>query len=362
MDQIQKEGNSGMLCGKHEKIKNALPSDVDGILLTSEICQYYACGFEFQDGYVLITKNKTYLLCDFRYTEAAKDCCQSTVSVEETTRLGQILADENVKNLMFEEDFLTVLSLERLREKHSFVNFVRSDGLVKKLRAFKEKDEIECTVKAQRIAEKAFASVLPLIKEGVTERALATELEFLMRRNGASSQAFETICISGSATSKPHGVPEDKPIEKGFITMDFGATYKGYKSDMTRTVCLGRANGEMRDIYNTVLRAQRSALEYLIHGRDCFEADKRARDIINEKYNGTFGHSLGHGVGLEIHESPRLSPSAKGEVLAAGNIVTVEPGIYIPRHMGVRIEDMIVVYEDHTENITVCDKELIEIC
>ncbi len=352
-----------MLFGKHEKIKNALPSDTDGILLTSGIAQYYACGFEFEDGYVLITKNKTYLLCDFRYTEAAKAHGASGAVIDEASRLGDILCDENLKVLMFEEDFLTVSELERLQTKYNFVKFVKSNGLIKRLRAVKDEDEIECTVCAQRIAEKSFSALLPLVKEGVTEIELATELEFLMRKNGASSEAFPTIFISGASTSKPHGVPENKPIERGFVTVDFGATYKGYKSDMTRTFSFGRASEEMKEIYGTVLKAQTFALEYLeCGGRDCFEADKRARDIIDEKYKGTFGHSLGHGVGLQIHESPRLSPACKGETLIKGHIVTVEPGIYIPHHMGVRIEDMVVVYEKTVKNITEYPKELIEIC
>ena len=352
-----------MFFGKHEKIKNALPASVDGILLTSGIGQYYACGFEFEDGYVLITKEKTYLLCDFRYTESAKAYGCSGALIDDSAHLGDILCDENIKTLMFEEDFLTVYGLERLQTKHSFVKFVKSNGLLKRLRAVKEADEIEYTITAQRIAEKSFTSLLPLVKEGVTETELATELEFLMRKNGAGCEAFPTIFISGSSTSKPHGVPENKPLERGFVTVDFGATYKGYKSDMTRTFSFGKASGEMKGIYNTVLKAQTKALEYLeCGGRDCFEADRCARDIINEKYNGTFGHSLGHGVGLQIHENPRLSPAVKGEILVKGHIVTVEPGIYIPHHMGVRIEDMIVVYENTVKNITEYPKELIEIC
>ncbi len=352
-----------MLFGKYGKIQNALQGDVDGILLTSEISQFYATAFEFQDGYVLITKDKTYLLCDFRYTEAAKEHCRENITVGEASRLGDILADENIGTLMFEEDFLTVADLDKLTEKHSFVKFVKSNGLVKKLREFKEDDEIECTVKAQRIAEKSFSELLPFVKEGMTETELAANLEFLMCKNGSQGKAFETIFISGASTSKPHGTPRNVPIEKGFVTVDFGAVYNGYRSDMTRTFVLGRATYEMKDIYNTVLKAQISALEYLENGgRDCFKADRCARGIINEKYNGTFGHSLGHGVGLQIHENPRLSPACKGEKLSSGHIVTVEPGIYIPTCMGVRIEDMVVVYGTEVRNITKCPKELIEIC
>lgn len=349
------------MTGKHIKIKNALPESADGILLTSYVSQYYACGFDFEDGYVLLTKDKTYLLCDFRYTEAAKQAVKD-VYVCDRTELYDILADNKIKTLMFEEDTISVHTLENLKEKYDFISFIPSDGLVRALREYKDDDEIEYTVKAQRIAEQAFAHVLPLIKEGVTETDIALELEFFMRKNGADSEAFKTICISGKQTSKPHGTPRRVPLEKGFITMDFGATYKGYKSDMTRTVCLGFADKKMKDIYNTVLKAQLSALDYLKDGRDCFEADSVARRIIDEKYKGSFGHSLGHGVGLEIHESPRLSQGAKGEKLKKGHIVTVEPGIYLPSEMGVRIEDMIVVYDDGAENITNCPKELIEIC
>lgn len=349
------------MTGKHEKIKNALPDGADAILLTSYVSQYYACGFDFEDGYVLVTKDKTYLLCDFRYTEAAKKEVKDA-EICERGELLSLLSDLEIKKLMFEEDTLSVGRLESLKTKYNFVEFIPSSGLVSSLRQFKDDDEIEYTVKAQRIAEKAFDRVLSFIKEGVTEKELALELEFFMRKNGADAEAFKTICISGKQTSMPHGTPRDVPLEKGFITMDFGASYKGYKSDMTRTVCFGKASEKMKDIYRTVLNAQLAALDYLKCGRDCCEADTVARSIINEKYNGAFGHSLGHGVGLEIHESPRLSQGAKGEFLQKGHIVTVEPGIYIPSQMGVRIEDMIVVYEDRTENITKCPKELMEIC
>jgi Xaa-Pro aminopeptidase len=172
---------------------------------------------------------------------------------------------------------------------------------------------------------------------------------------------IETISINGAKTSLPHGVPGNDKLQKGFLTMDFGATVNGYHSDMTRTVCIGKADEEMKKLYNTVLSAQLAALDYLMAGGvNTKEADKVARDIIYKDYEGYFGHSLGHSVGLEIHEMPALSPNCD-RILVPGNIVTVEPGIYIPGKYGTRIEDLVVIRPNGITNLTKSPKELIEI-
>ncbi|MPM84535.1 Aminopeptidase YpdF [bioreactor metagenome] len=210
------------------------------------------------------------------------------------------------------------------------------------------------------IAEIAFHEALKKIKVGLSEKELAAFLEYVMRMNGADGISFETIAISGANTSKPHGVPSDKKIQDcDFVTMDFGAVYDGYHSDMTRTVAVGSVSDEQRNIYAIVLQAQMNALEGLKPGVSCNNADALARDVIAKKGFGEFfGHSTGHGVGIEIHEQPTLSPN-NSELLSAGNVVTVEPGIYLPDKFGVRIEDMAAITEDGYENLTAAEKNLI---
>lgn len=353
--------------GKYDKIKNALPDGIDGVLITSQINQYYASGFEFTDGYVLLTRHGTFILCDFRYIEAAEEAVKNQQGIEALRlmpeALGDLLEDTYCQTVMFEDEEMSVCSFEKLKQKYPQTEFVPCGSFFKTLRAVKDDDEIENIRIAQGIAEKAFNHVLPLLRRKMTETELAIQLDFFMRANGASASAFETIAINGTSTSMPHGVPKDKMIENGFVTMDFGAVYNGYRSDMTRTVCIGKATSRMRTLYDRVLYAQLAALDYLKGGGvDCYVADKTARDILEKHYKGGFGHSLGHGVGLQIHESPRLSPAAKGEVLQRGNVVTVEPGVYLPGRYGVRIEDMVVVCDGTVANITECTKELIEIC
>ncbi|MBR2986659.1 MAG: M24 family metallopeptidase, partial [Clostridia bacterium] len=194
-----------------------------------------------------------------------------------------------------------------------------------------------------------------------TEIDVALELEFYMRSHGAEDKSFDTIAVSGSASSLPHGVPRNVKLEKGFFTMDFGALYEGYCSDMTRTVVLGKADDEMKKIYNTVLTAQLAAIEKLAVGVTGKETDKVARDIIyGAGYEGCFGHGLGHGVGMDIHEAP--SNSAAGiKPFEIGHVITVEPGIYIEGKYGVRIEDMVVFRDGSVEDITKCPKNLIEL-
>ena len=214
--------------------------------------------------------------------------------------------------------------------------------------------------KAQELTDKAFKYILGILSTDITENDVAAELEYFMRKNGAEDKSFETIAISAEKTSLPHGVPSNNKIKKGFFTMDFGATIDGYHSDMTRTVCIGKADDEMKKLYNTVLESQLKALKFLKAGVNCKDADKVARDIIYKDYKGYFGHSLGHSVGLEVHEMPALSPNCD-RILVPGNIVTVEPGIYIPGKYGTRIEDMVLICENGIKNFTKSPKELIEI-
>ena len=195
----------------------------------------------------------------------------------------------------------------------------------------------------------------------MTEIEVAAELEYAMRRAGADGLAFDTIAVSGDASALPHGTPRNVKLKNGFLTMDFGAKYQGYCSDMTRTIVIGKADEEIKKLYNTVLQAQLSALDYLKSGCDCGEADKIARDIIDVDYKGLFGHSLGHAVGLFIHEAPGLSTRGFGNKLVTGNVVTVEPGIYLLGKYGCRIEDMVSITDNGIHNFTKSPKNLIEI-
>ena len=234
------------------------------------------------------------------------------------------------------------------------------EELITSSREIKEAEEIECIKKAQSIAEAAFNHVLTFIKPGVTEKQIALELDFYMLSHGAEAVSFETIAVTGAKSSMPHGVPDDTIVKDGdFITMDFGAVYKGYHSDMTRTVAVCNVSDKQKKIYDIVLKAQENALSVLKSGLSCAQADKAARGIIEDAgYGDYFGHGTGHGVGVEIHEEPSLSPRSK-QTLKEGDVVTVEPGIYLPSEFGVRIEDMALITKDGYENLTSAPKELI---
>lgn len=339
------------------------------LLVTSEINQRYISRFAYSDGYLLLTRDASYLLTDFRYAEAAaKEADRAlTVLAPEGGMLNfmaGLLGESGCASLSFEEATLPYAALEKIKAALPGVNLVPgASALIDGLREIKDDEEFALTDAAQKIADSAYSHILGVLNPNMTEREVALELEFFMRRAGAEEASFDTIAVSGSASSMPHGVPREVKLERGFLTMDFGARVGGYCSDMTRTVALGRADAEMKRLYATVLCAQNKALEAVREGSELREVDRVARDIINEAgYAGCFGHGLGHGVGMHIHESPRLSPAAPaGERLRAGQIVTVEPGIYIAGCHGCRIEDMVYVTSDGCLNFTRSPKELIEL-
>ena len=337
---------------------------VDAIFLTSRTSHRYFAGFDNEDGALLITKKNAYAFEDFRYIEVAEKQLAGTYNVvmlkgKRSEWLGNILSSENICTLGFEDLHMSVSGYKRLCDDIT-VKTVPIGDTVNKIREVKTADEIEKMKKAQKLTDMAFEHILGILSTDLTENDVASELEYFMRKNGAEDKSFETISISAEKTSLPHGVPACTKIKKGFFTMDFGATVDGYHSDMTRTVSIGKADDEMKKLYNTVLEAQLAALEYLKAGVKCSDADKIARDIIYKDYKGYFGHSLGHSVGLEVHEMPALSPNMD-RILVPGNIVTVEPGIYIPSKYGVRIEDMVLILENGIENFTKSPKNLIEI-
>ena len=338
-------------------------------LISSEINQRYLSGFLFSDGYILVTPTCGYLLTDSRYIEAARASVKELSVVLSSggmlESLRRLVSDLSPESIVIEEDSLSCSALKRLSEMLSGIeiNFGASD-ILRSLREIKTESEISKIAEAQRLTDEAFSHILDFITPNRTETEVALELEFFMRKRGAEGVAFDTIAVSGSSSSLPHGVPSDIQLRQGFLTMDFGAKVDGYCSDMTRTVVIGRADEQMRLVYDTVLNAQKTALSVIRGGVSLFDADKTARDVIREAgFGENFGHSLGHGVGMYIHESPSLSPKADpSSILMAGNVVTVEPGIYIEGKYGCRIEDMIAIRQDGSVyNFTKSPKELIEI-
>ena len=347
-----------------QKLIKTLPEALDALLITNNKNQTYLTGFEFHDGLVLITRKTSYLITDFRYIEAAKKEASPEFTI--ITHGGELV--KKVAELVdgdatvgYEDASITVEVLEQYKKALPAARFVGAGRIVEGLRIKKETCEIDAMIAAQRIAEKAFDHILGFITPERTEIEVALELEFTMRKLGAKATSFNTIAVAGKKSAMPHGVPSDVKLGSGFFTMDFGALYKGYCSDMTRTIVIGKADEDMKKVYNTVLEAQTAALAAYDFGKTGREIDKVARDIIYAAgYEGCFGHGLGHGVGMDIHEAPGVN-FASLTPFEAGHVVTCEPGIYIEGKYGVRIEDMVVFSGGKAINITKCPKNLIEL-
>lgn len=345
---------------------------IEGVVLSSTLNQRYITNFNFDDGYVLIFQNKAFVLTDFRYIEAANaqvnhaDFEVVTPKISHLKYIASLALENGVKTVQVEESALSLEDLSRFNAAaENAINYVHgASAILTEMRIVKTDAELENMAEAQRITDLAFSHIISVLNPNMTEIDVALEIEFFMRRNGAERTSFDTIAVSGTASSMPHGVPRNVKLERGFLTMDFGCVYNGYCSDMTRTVVLGKADAEIKRVYNTVLEAQLKALEAAANGeRGCYRLDEIARDIINGAgYEGRFGHSLGHGVGMFIHENPRLAPGIdRGAKLVTGNVVTFEPGIYIPETYGCRIEDMAAITDDGIRNFTKSTKELIEL-
>lgn len=345
-----------------ENLRKIFLQKADALLITNELNVKYLGGVDYTDGFLLITRNNAYLFADGRYIEVAKrDANKDFEVVLLNKRLTEHIKDciPEKSTIFYEDSTVTCAKLSAYLRGLENATLLPMGTLVEKLRNVKDGEEKQNIIKAQGITEAAFEHILGYISPDVTERDVALEIEYFMRKNGADGIAFDTIVVSGSASSLPHGVPRDIKLQKGFLTMDFGAKFNGYCSDMTRTVCIGKPTDEMKRVYDTVLLAQKSALEYIAAGKKCADADKIARDIIDKAgYGKCFSHSLGHGVGLYIHEDISLSPRSQG-VFEKGNVVTVEPGIYLEGKFGVRTEDMVYVTENGCENLTKARKELI---
>ena len=334
---------------------------VEAVLITSRANHRYFTKFDNEDGYLLITRDRALAYEDFRYAEIAEKLLAPTYTIYQAFPFCDIVRELGIKSIGIEGEHMSLNVYNMYKNMLPNVEFIDVSDAILSLRQVKDEWEIAQIRKAQEITDLAFEHILGVISTDITETDVAAELEYFMRKHGAEDKSFETISISAEKTSLPHGVPENRKIQRGFFTMDFGATVNGYHSDMTRTVSVGKASQEMKELYNTVLEAQLAGLEYLTKGgRSCFEADNIAREIIYKNYKGYFGHSLGHSVGLDIHEQPALSPKSD-KILLTGNVVTVEPGIYIPSKFGCRIEDLAVILENGIENLTKSHKNLIEL-
>lgn len=336
------------------------------LLVTNATNRRYMTGFTGSSGYVLITGDRAMLLTDFRYMTQAPQQAAGYEVIEHAPKAAETIKDVldklKIGKLGFEQNDLTFGTYRSYAETLTGIELVPTDSLVETIRMIKDASEIAVLKEAAQLADRTFSHILGLLRPGVKESDIALEIEMFVRREGASSTSFETIVASGERSALPHGKASDRVLQQSeFVKMDFGAHYKGYCSDITRTVVLGAPTAKHKEIYEIVLEAQLAALAGIRPGMTGKEADAIARDIIRRHgYGDCFGHGLGHGLGLDIHEAPRLSVSGD-TVLQPGMTVTVEPGIYVPGFGGVRIEDDIVITETGNERLTSSAKELITI-
>ena len=344
----------------------SLLSEGQGLLLTSRFSRHYGAEFDIAEGVAVVSQNGCRYFTDSRYIESAENGIQGFEVLDikghgYIKRLNDAIADFGITELGFEEPSLTYADY-MLYDKELSCRLVPRNAEINGFRGTKEDWELELMRKAQAITDKAFAEVCPRIKVGMTELQLQAELIYCLYKNGATGLAFDPIVVSGPNTSLPHGVAGERVIREGdFITMDFGASYMGYCSDMTRTVAVGHATEEMVKVYNTVLEAQLAGLAASRAGVPGAEVDAAARKVITEAgYGEYFGHGYGHSLGLEVHEAPNPNPK-NPEPMPVGAVASAEPGIYLPGKFGVRIEDTCVYLEDGIEILTGSPKELIVI-
>jgi Xaa-Pro aminopeptidase len=335
-----------------------------GFVVTNPYNRRYLSGFTGTSANLVITSHSAQLITDFRYVEQAGQQAPDFTVVRHERDILQCVGEEvkkqGVKRLAFEQDYVTYALYQKLAGCTQGVELVPVQGMIEELRLIKTPEEIKVIKEAAHIADQAFAHILEFIKPGVTERQVANELEFTMRRLGATASSFDTIVASGPRSALPHGVATDKSIQSGeLVTLDFGAYYQGYCSDITRTIAVGKPDPKLEEIYSIVLKAQLNGVQNIRPGMRGIEGDALTREIIREAgFAEYFGHGTGHGVGLEIHEGPTLSPRGE-QKLEPGMVVTVEPGIYLPGLGGVRIEDDVVITEQGCDVLTSSPKEFI---
>lgn len=336
--------------------------NLQAVLLKSPPNVYYLSGFTGTNAILLITMTHSYLLTDFRYLEQAAQQAGSFEIIRVDNELPQAVSKltPGLKNIGIEEDILSWAEFRSFQTALSGCDLLDASDILRELRQVKEPEEIEIIRQVIHITDQAFSSILDKIRPGIAEEQLGLELEFALRQRGASGRSFDFIVASGERSALPHGVASTKEVAEGeLVTLDFGAVYKMYCSDLTRTVCLGRSDARQEEIYSIVLEAQQAAITGLKPGMTGKEADAIAREVISKAgYGEYFGHGLGHALGLEIHEKPRLN-TRETQIMQPGMVVTVEPGIYIPGWGGVRIEDVVLVTDFGVEVLTQAPKQFI---
>lgn len=344
------------------KLRESLPAlECNALVVTNLTNVRYLCGFSGSSGMAIVTNDKTYFVTDFRYqSQAAQQVpaeCEVVIAREGLWKEAARLLDAKDLHVGFEAEHISVATRDEIAELLPDAQLVSTKRAIEELRLFKDVDEIAIIERAIQVIDECFEAICRVLEPGQTERFIAQTLQDMMRERGATGPSFDTIVASGIRGALPHGIASDKTIERGeMITIDMGAVVDGYCSDCTRTVCLGAPTGEQQRIYALVWDAQTAAANALRPGLSCFDADEIARAIIREAgLVEAFGHGLGHGVGMEIHEPPRLSFLGKGD-LQAGMIVTCEPGIYLEGWGGVRIEDMLLITDDGHRVLTKATK------
>lgn len=347
------------------RLRESLANEgLDALIVTKGPNLFYLSGFTGGEGLLVISREEALLLTDFRYIEQAEAEAPDFKVVRVAEKPQEILAGEinrlGAAKVGFEADDVSYRTYTTWKDILPLVVLIPTTGIVERLRFIKDPEEVAKIREAARIADEALKAVLPLLKPGVRESEIALELEIAMKRRGAEGLAFPTIVASGPRGSLPHGTASERMIAEGdLVTIDYGAVYQRYCSDATRTFAVGRPNEQQKEIHSIVLAAQEKALAAIRPGMTGVEADETARRLIADKGHAEhFGHGLGHGVGLEVHEGPRLGKTGT-DALACGMVVTVEPGIYIPGWGGVRIEDLVLVTETGIENLTSVSKDMI---
>ena len=371
-------------------IKELMQEPIDAVLINNPSNLYYYAGFTGGEAMFLMPVNGDimstyafelcgisndshaitndwpdgYVITDSRYYEQVEKECEGLQLVKWENKgmaatIQELLSEDKKIQIVLEDD-MNLAQYMKLTEVCKNCAFTLGSKWIQKPRMVKDAEELVKLEQAEHIGDAAFTHILDVLKPGVSEREIALELEFFMKKQGASKLSFDTIVASGANGSMPHAQVTDRVLQSGdFVTMDFGCVYQGYCSDMTRTVAIGTPTDEMKKVYQIVLDANLRAMEQITAGKRCNEIDAVARDYIREQgYGEYFGHGLGHGVGLDIHEEPRFSP--KCDVITQENmVITDEPGIYLPGQFGVRIEDLVVVKENGYQKLSQSEKKLI---
>ncbi len=333
-------------------------SGIDIAIITDEKNMHYYSGFYRGEGYLVISKSRLVVVTDSRYTEYASKVCRGfdVKNIRECS-YKDFVADK--ENCGFEDKSISYADYLSLSKEIS--RLAPLSDILKKSREIKDEHEISCIKNAVAIADKAFEYICGVIKPGISEKEIAAELDFYMRKSGAEGNSFPTIAASGERASLPHAIPTDDAVKPGdFVVLDYGSVVDGYCSDMTRTVAVGDISPDREKLYNTVLEAQLKAISAVKPGLRGCDVDKVARDYLDMHYKGCFGHALGHSVGLDIHEGPNFSPR-DNSIICEGMVISVEPGVYLPGDTGVRIEDLVLITQNGCEILSKSPKNLIKL-